>query len=130
MGGAGGRSRVSAATASRRTSGAGSSPATRISAWRAWGTPSRTDARIAAIRVIGDIRITSGAGIFGKDLDDNIDSARYRDPDGNPINDPVLDGRLVDGAIVYQTLKKGDKLPAGDRSFQLVGQQLPPPRHT
>jgi hypothetical protein len=78
--------------------------------------------RIASIQVVGNINITGG-GTLGKDFDDTIDATKYRDPVGNPIPEPVLDGSLVDGALVYKNFVpqfKGDKLPVG-HIFQLGG---------
>ena len=77
--------------------------------------------RIAAIQVVGGINLPGG-GILGKDFDDNIDSARYRDPEGAAILEPVLDGSLVDGALVYSKFTAQDltdKLPPSPRIFQL-----------
>jgi hypothetical protein len=83
--------------------------------------------RIAAIRVVSGIKIVDG-GILGMDFNDNIDPTPYRDPDGNPINEPVLDGQLVDGALVYRQFSPiTPPLPTSSRIFQL-GQQTP--RHT
>ena len=71
--------------------------------------------------MVRGINVTD-AGILGKNT---VDPARpgvdYEDPDGNPIPGPQLDGRLVDGALVYKKFKPlfpGDSLPPG-RVFQL-----------
>jgi hypothetical protein len=83
--------------------------------------------RIAAIRVVSGIKLSPG-GILGMDFNDNIDPTPYRDPDGNPIIEPVLDGQLVDGALVYRQFSPTiPPLPTSPRIFQL-GQQTP--RHT
>lgn len=76
--------------------------------------------RLASIQVVSGINITGG-GVLGKDFSDAIDPTKYRDPEGNPVPEPVLDGSLVDGALVYQKFKKiapTDTLPIG-RVFQL-----------
>ena len=56
--------------------------------------------RIAAIQTISGINVDAN-GILGADK--TSDPAAYRDKDGNPVPEPVLDGRLVDGAIIYKT---------------------------
>ena len=77
--------------------------------------------RIASVQVVRGISITGG-GVLGKNT---VDPARpgvdYLDPAGNPVPEPVLDGRLIDGALAYRKFKPlfpGDSLPPG-RVFQL-----------
>ena len=55
--------------------------------------------RIAAIQTISGITVVAN-GALG--VDKTNDSAPYRDRDGNSVPEPVLDGRLVDGAIIYK----------------------------
>ncbi|HZJ15483.1 MAG TPA: hypothetical protein VFD27_10550 [Chthoniobacteraceae bacterium] len=55
--------------------------------------------RIASIEHIANIVVTAN-GALG--VDKTNDPAPYRDKDDNPLIEPVLDGRLVDGAIIYK----------------------------
>jgi hypothetical protein len=71
--------------------------------------------RIAAIQNIANIVVTAN-GAIGVDKTPGSDFG-YRDKDGLPLKEPVLDGRLVDGAIIY---KKGTP-PQSRFVFQLGG---------
>ena len=57
--------------------------------------------RIAAIQSVSNITILSGAR-FGTDKTVG-DPVNYRDKNGNPVANPVIDGQLVDGAVVTST---------------------------
>ncbi len=54
--------------------------------------------RLASIQTIGGIVLTGGS--LG--VDKTNDPAPYRDKNGNIVPQPSLDGRLVDGAIIYK----------------------------
>lgn len=71
--------------------------------------------RIASIQVIGNIQVV-GNGDVGSVK--NPLEVRYRDPDGKPIAEPVLDGSLDDGALIYKSFK-GGKLPNSSNVFKL-----------
>jgi hypothetical protein len=78
--------------------------------------------RIAAVQVVGGINLTGG-GVVGKDLSPIVEPGPYRDQDNNIVPEPVLDGRLVNGALVYAKFKPKsatDKLPLG-KVFKLGG---------
>jgi hypothetical protein len=57
--------------------------------------------RIASIQVSRDIRVPGG--VIGADKA-VIGQRDYLDRDGNPTSEPLLDGRLVDGALVTNRL--------------------------
>ncbi len=64
--------------------------------------------RIAAIQMASDFTILSGARIgTNKTVGDPVD---YRDKDGNPVPFPVIDGQLLDGALIVskQPTKNGN----------------------
>jgi hypothetical protein len=71
--------------------------------------------RIASIQSIAFINVV-GTGDVGS-VKDPL-GVLFRDKDGNPIVEPVLDGRLDDGALIYKQLK-GGRLPNGN-VFQLA----------
>ena len=57
--------------------------------------------RIAAIQTVADLTILAGARVgVSKTVGDPVN---YRDRDGNPVTDPVIDGQLLDGALVSST---------------------------
>jgi hypothetical protein len=57
--------------------------------------------RIAAIKTVADLMVLSGARIG---VDKTVgDPVNYRDKDGNPVPFPVIDGQLLDGALVSAT---------------------------
>jgi hypothetical protein len=72
--------------------------------------------QIASIQNIANIVVTAN-GASG--VDKTNDPAPYRDKDGNPVPEPVLDGRLVDGAIIYKNLIPPQE--TGPFWFQLGG---------
>ncbi len=77
--------------------------------------------RIATIQVVSGIRITAGNDI-GKDFDNTIDPAPFRNQNGDAVATPVLDGMLVDGALIYKKFKPDsefDELPPGN-TFRLA----------
>ncbi len=57
--------------------------------------------RIAAIQTVADLTILAGARVgVSKTVGDPVS---YRDRDGNPVAAPVIDGLLLDGALVSST---------------------------
>lgn len=71
--------------------------------------------RIASIQSIAFLNVV-GTGDVGS-VKDPL-NVLFRDRDGNPISEPVLDGRLDDGALIYKRLS-GGRLPNGN-VFQLA----------
>jgi hypothetical protein len=66
--------------------------------------------RIASIQSIAFITVV-GTGDVGS-VKNPLD-VFFRDKDGNPILEPVLDGRLDDGALIYKRIT-GGRLPSGN----------------
>jgi hypothetical protein len=66
--------------------------------------------RIASIQSIAFINVI-GTGDVGSTK--NPLAVLFRDKEGNPITEPVLDGRLDDGALIYKQFR-GGKLPIGN----------------
>ena len=65
--------------------------------------------RIAAIQSVSNISILPGARFgLNKTVGDPVD---YRDKNGNPVTDPVIDGQLVNGAVIVSTQPTKNGLP-------------------
>ncbi len=60
--------------------------------------------RIAAIQSVKDIHLTSGGALGADKLPGIAGDPRFQDANGNPSPAPVLDGILIDGAMVTRAL--------------------------
>ncbi len=77
--------------------------------------------RVASIQVVSGIQLTR-EGILGTDKG-RVGVSEYLDKDGlNIVSEPFLDGKLIDGALIYKSFVPfftGDRLPNNPRIFKL-----------